>query len=685
MHTTQTSTHNIPRLLIPALVAVVLLTLAMPKTARFAYNYRRGAPWEHETLVAQIDFPIYKTEDQILEERLNASQVKVPYYKFSADVAGEAVKRVSDFKLAEQYRYAISEQLRSIYDRGVLYSVPESEIIYIQRGKRAEKYLASEIFTVQSARDSFNASMERQFPAENIDSIFSAAGVLDLIAPNLIYDKETTDLIAETSDYPVSPTSGYVSSGQIIVSEGEIVTAEIEQMLDSYKREYAESVGTNRTELMLWVGSFLISGVLVLLLLLTIFFACPAILSGWRRYSYIITVFTISALTAMLMCRFYSNFICIVPFTMAALYLQAFFKNSEIVPVYAISLLPLLIFAPNGPALYVMFLLAGIVAITFFLRFSRGWRQFVTALATFSVLAAVCLAFWMTDIFTGNILKSLFFLFIGSVLTVACYPLIYLFEKIFNLVSSSRMEELCDTSNPVLHELELKAPGTFQHSLQVMNMADAAARAIGANVQLVRVGALYHDIGKMVNPLCFVENESILTGAKNKYHANLSAIQSAKDIISHVTDGLAIAKKHRLPIIIPHFIQSHHGTTVTSYFWDKHLKEGGSDKQIKDFTYPGPKPSLKEEIILMLCDSIEAASRTLQDYSTEAFDSFVERMVNTKLDAGQFEDSDISIQELRIIKITIKAYLAQMYHARIAYPEETKTNKLRLWKSKQTK
>lgn len=684
MHITRISTPKGSRLAVPAIVAVVLIAIAMPKAARFGFDYRKGSTWNHETLVAQMDFPIYKTEEQLMEDRLKAESSVVPYYRFEDGVLAATLNVLNESPVNPQFKTTAAGILSGIYERGVLQSAPESDIIYIQKGKRAEKFPTSEVYLQKDVSELFLSLCRQQMPGVNVDSVIRFSGVVVNLQPNLIFDKETTELLALESDHSVSPTSGYVSSGQIIVSQGEMVTAEIAQILDSYKREYEQSIGNNRPGVVLWIGCFLISICLVFILMLILYFTLPQIFNGWRRYSYIVTVFVLVSVVSMLSCRYFENYIFAVPFTLSALYLQAFFKNSEIVPVYAVSLIPLLLFASNGAVMYVMYLIAGVVAILFFKRFSRGWRQFVTALVTFFVLSAIYLAFWMADMVSGSVFKNLFLLFCGSMLTVAFYHLVYLFEIIFNLVSVSRLLELCETTNPILQELQQKAPGTFQHSLQVMNMADAAASAIGANVPLVRVGALYHDIGKIMNPMCFVENESILSDSRRRYHADLTPEQSAHDIIRHVSDGVALAKKHRLPVIIPAFIQSHHGTTVTSYFWNKYLEQGGDPSRMEEFMYPGPKPFLKEQIILMLCDSIEAASRSLKEYTPESFDAFVERIIAGKLETGQFENSDISIQELGVIKETIKSYLAQMYHGRIEYPKETKTNRLKLWKSKQT-
>jgi putative nucleotidyltransferase with HDIG domain len=259
--------------------------------------------------------------------------------------------------------------------------------------------------------------------------------------------------------------------------------------------------------------------------------------------------------------------------------------------------------------------------------------------------------------------NTLIYMALGALLSVAGYPLIFLFEKLFALVSNAKLIDLCDTNNKLLRELAQKAPGTFQHSLQVMNMADEAARSIGANVLLVRAGAMYHDIGKMMNPLCFVENSA--PGVN--YHANLSPKDSATEIIRHVQDGVALADKHGLPSVVKEFITAHHGTTFTGYFYNQYLNEGGSPDDVKEFFYNGTKPVSKEHVILMLCDAIEAASRTLTDFSAESISAFVEKMVGSKME--QFDDSEISLKELNVVKGVLKTYLAQAHHVRVVYPK----------------
>ena len=357
------------------------------------------------------------------------------------------------------------------------------------------------------------------------------------------------------------------------------------------------------------------------------------------------------------------------PFTLIALYLVAFFKKRVVLPVYIISLLPLLVFSHNGVELFVMYLVAGVVTIFFAEIYNRGWKQFITAIIVFFVLLVIYLAFRLIDGISGfNDYRIILYLFIGSFLSVAGYPLIYLFERLFMLVSNTRLTELTDTNNKLLRDLAHKAPGTFQHSLQVMNLADAAARSIDANVLLVRAGALYHDIGKMMNPQCFIENENLGV----RYHDGLSPRESAVEIIRHVPDGMALADKYKLPDIVKEFIITHHGTTCTAYFYNKYINEGGDRNDADDFFYKGRKPTTKEQIIIMLCDTLEAASRSLKDYSAKSMSDLVERIVKSKMNDGQFEDADISLKELNIVKNVLKSYLQQVYHARIVYPKRLK-------------
>jgi len=445
-----------------------------------------------------------------------------------------------------------------------------------------------------------------------------------------------------------------------------MVTAEIEQLLDSYKAEFDMGVGYGGPRVYMWLGNIFIAFCIVFVLFLAICYCNFRIFDEYNKYLYLLMIFALAATGSSLVAGIDSSLFYLMPFTLISLYLLAFFTKRMVFSVYFISLLPMLIFAPNGVELFVIYLVAGSVAMLVFGFFNRGWLQFVTALIVFVVMTMVWGAFRLTDGISGlTDYHTVLDMGLGALLSVACYPLIYLFEKIFKLVSNTKLAELSDTNNKLLRLLADKAPGTFQHCLQVMNLADAAARSIDANVLLVRAGALYHDIGKISNPQCFTENEN--PGVQ--YHAGLTVKESAQEIIRHVSDGLALADKHGLPDVIKEFIVSHHGTTCTGYFLTKYLNDGGNPDETAEFYYDGVKPVTKEQVILMVCDAVEAASRSLKDYSPESISALVDRIADSKAKEDQFTDADISLRELNTLKEVIKSYLQQMYHSRVSYPK----------------
>ena len=667
------------RVLIPLVVLFLVLTLIFPRTAKFSYDYRKGSPWSHETLLAQFDFPILKTDEQIREEKNRSKSVVIPYYRYRQDIVDNCRKAAEGIDMGgySYLRPLIVASMDGIYSNGVVpdegvkldgHSDPSGAVLYIQKDKRAGKKPVSEVFKESEAKNRLLSDIAAKYPRINADSVLRSAGIYDFIVPNLEYDPKTTELVRSESSNQVSTTQGFVSAGQLIVSEGEIVTAEIAQMLDSYKVEYENSMGYGGPRILFWLGNAFIAFALVLLFFLMIYFLNRRLFMDHRKFWYLIFIFIIASVLALIINKFAPRCLYMVPFTLTALYLEAFFKNKVIFPICCVSFLPLLVFAENGVVLFVMFLLASIVAVFTFRFFNQGWQQFIMSGIVFVSILVTYFGFRMIDMVNDDPYMAVLYMFIGSMLIVAGYPLIYLFERMFNLVSSSRLRELCDTNNKLLRELEHKAPGTFQHSLQVMNMCDAAARAIDANVLLVRAGALYHDIGKMKNPLCFIENESMSPGGVH-YHEHLSPKESARAIIKHVSDGLELAAENRLPDVIQDFILTHHGTSNTSYFYNKYLNEGGDPNDVSDFFYKGRKPQTKEQIILMICDTLEAASRTLKDNSAATFSVFVENIVASKMKIGQFDQADISIKDLNTVKETLKSYLSQIYHERVVYPQ----------------
>ena len=669
-----------PRWILPLVVLLVLLVLLMPRTAKFNYDYKKGSPWPYETLISQFDFPILKTQEQILEEREQSGSSVIPYYRYSDEVVNNSIKAVEGLDLGKynSLKPVILGRITDIYSKGVIpdgrvkldrgSATVSSEIIYIQKNKRAQKYPVSEVFKVSDARNKLLADLSGKASGVNLDSLLSRSGVYDIIVPNLVFDKAATDLVHSESPDFISPTQGYISADQKIVSNGEIVTAEIAQVLDSYKDEYNKVFGYDGPRILLWLGNIILALALVVILALSIYYTNPLIFNEWNRYVYLLLVFFMTAAAAFIIERTNPQSIFLIPFSVSALYLVAFFSKRVTVTVYTVSLMPLLIFSGNGMELFVMYLTAGVVAVYVFQYFHRGWLQFITAIIVFLTLVLVYCGFRLIDAGSSHVLHNIWYLFLGSLLSVALYPMTYLFEKIFNLVSVNRLLELADTNNKLLRELSVKAPGTFQHSLQVMAMADEAARSIGADVPLVRAGALYHDIGKMANPLCFIENETP-GSLQQRYHDALSPEESARDIIRHVPDGLSIADRNSLPDVIKDFILTHHGTSCTAYFYNKYLNSGGDPSGKDAFCYPGMKPHSREQVLVMLCDSIEAASRTLKENTPEAYSDFVENIVAGKMKAGQLDESDISVRDLETVKAVLKSYLARIYHERVEYPK----------------
>lgn len=664
---------NFPKKLkvyVPLILMFVLLTLLMPRSLRFGYDYSKGTPWKYETLIAQFDFPILKTDEQYQRELESVGSRVIPYYRYDMKVASKSAEDLSvmDFGSLSDARQAVGDAVTEIYSMGVISSSAsqnaEDGVIYVQKDRRAFKVPVSEVYTLEKADSILREKVTAAFAGKDIDSLYNKTGLARLIEPNLVFDQQTTDLVHEENFDHISRTQGVMRSGMVIVSENEMVTAEIEQLLDSYKTEYEANVGYMGPRPLQWIGNGMIAFFLVLLLFLALYYCNSRIFEEYNKYLYILMVFFLSAVGSSLVAGIDPGLFYMMPFMLIVFYQLAFFSRRMVFSVYFISLLPMLILAPNGMELFVIYLVAGTVGILVFEYFNKGWLQFVTAFILFCVMVLVWAAFRFVEGMTAVDYRTILNMGLGAVLSVAGYPLIYLFEKIFRLVSVSKLVDLSDTSNPLLRMLADKAPGTFQHSLQVMNLADAVARSVEADVPLIRTAALYHDVGKILNPQCFTENK---TEGVN-FHEGLTPKESAQEIIRHVSDGVALAEKHGIPGIVREFIISHHGTTPAAYFLNTYLNAGGDPEDVADFYYDGVNPTTKEQVILMFCDAVEAASRSLKDYSHENISSLVDRIVDGKISDGQLIDADITLREIVVIKDTMKSYIQQMYHSRVAYP-----------------
>jgi|LSQX01.3.fsa_nt_gb putative nucleotidyltransferase with HDIG domain len=665
-------------------VLAVLMILLYPNEGKFKYEYARGQAWIYETLIAPFDFPILKTEAEMLVEIEQKTSRIVEYFNFNDQTGEKMVDGFARFSIEKSIPKDIShhivEFLSDAYSGGIVSTFDEDDIsdrvIFVNRNGRVTEMPALEVYDQKRAASLLQADLRYTFPKVATDSLITLLNIPSWIVPNLEYDEDVTALLHRDAVNYISPTKGIIYSGQLIVSKGEIVSAEIEQILDSYKAEYNRSFGYSSSRGWLIVSHIVTVLLLVSLLFLAIFFTSKEILGHTGQLLFILLMVFLSFAATALVHRLGANLIYLVPFAAFALIAASFFKNEVIFPVYVISLLPLLLIAENGIELFGINLVAGSIGLLTYTYFNRGWKLFLNAIFIFVGMMALLLSFRLLTDDAAMIWKSytVTFIAINAVLCVVLNPFVFLFERIFSFTSYSRLFDLTDSSNELLQELSHRAPGTFQHSLVVANMSEIAAREIGANAMLARAGAMYHDVGKIENPACFVENTNPGSG-QDSYHKGLTPEESAADIIRHVDDGLALARKFHLPDVIKDFIRSHHGQSVTLYFYNVYCNNGGDPANTAPFTYRGMLPTTKEQVIVMMADAVEAASRSLKKYTDESISELVEEILGSRLSDQQLVRADISLKEINMVKESFKRQIKQTYHARIAYPKRKRDNK----------
>ena len=660
---------------ITMVIALVIMVLLYPSEGRFKYEYHKGRPWMYETLVAPMDFPILKSQAELLKEKNEAAELFVPYYVYNNDILLNVMQTADglnrDSLISNKDLATLKGVLSEIYTAGIikrdeqLVNNEKNNYIIVQKDKRAEEVPRASVYNIRQAVEKLQSKIA-QIAADSI----TIAGISkikpeSLIQANLIYDQQSTELVHKNAIDYISPTKGIVYTGQLIVSEGEIITAYIEQVLDSYKAEYELSMGYSGSNISLVAGHALIILAILFLVFASIYTINIQILREKKRFNFIIFLILLTYIITVVVRDAGPEYLFMVPFAVFALYMMAFFPAKVVLPIYMISLLPLLIIAENGIELYILNLFAGAVTLLSFVYLYRGWLQFLNSLLLLGAMFIVFIAFRLLE--SGKPVYDyiyVVYLFLNSMFIVAAYPLVFLLEKIFGLVSVSTLKDLSDTNNTLLQELARKAPGTFQHCLQVANLSERAVNAIHGNARLVKVGAMYHDIGKLVNPQCFIENQA----PGIDYHKNLSLQESAQLIIKHVSDGVELAKKFKLPKIITAFITSHHGRSVTGYFYSKYCLDGGDPNNKEPFTYNGTLPTTKEQVVVMMADAVEAASRSLKDYSAESISNLVDKITAARISESQLIEADISLKEINTVKEVFKKHLKEIYHSRIEYP-----------------
>ena len=678
------------------LLTLALIVYAFPRQAKFKYEFTKGKPWMHETIIAPFDFSILKSVEEIESEKDIINKQHAPIFNFNDAIfeikAEEFVnlfedKWSLDKNIQKDLKFTFSNifklkntrnntkkhdlvnfgfnKLQEIYSKGIIQQnldISHGSQVLLKKGSLAEKRDIIDFYTINSAANEINLMdklSEKEFA-------FIVPLLLASLEQNIIYDKIASDELLQSELNSINISQGLIIEGQIIVNKGEIVNSDRYQKLLSLKEDF-EGAEWNRTSYYLVLfGQIILVGISLLILFLFLRQYRLGIITNTTRISMILSLIVIMVLLSALVLRINSAYLYILPFCISPIILKAFFDNRVALFVHLITTLVIGFIAPNGFEFVFLQLIAGIISILTVLKMYKRAQLFISVGKVIGVyfLVYIALSVIHDASFSGIELAILAQFAISGALTLFAYPIIFLFEKIFSLVSDISLLELSDTNSPLLRRLSEEAPGTFQHSLQVANLAEMGALEIGANAMLTRAGAIYHDIGKLQNPMFFIENQS----SNLNPHDEIEFDESAEIIISHVLDGIEIAKENNLPDELIDFIRTHHGTTTVQYFYKQFIADFPEEEvDIKDFTYPGPKPYSKETAILMMADSSEAAARSIKNPTSENIDALIEKIINKQISADQFVNADITFKEINQIKKLFKKKLVNIHHARIEY------------------
>jgi putative nucleotidyltransferase with HDIG domain len=662
------------------LAAVALIVYFLPRDVRFIYQFDLNKPWRYGQLMATFDFPIYKPDQVIQREQDSIIRHFQPYFSMDVTVGTDAINQLradyqSDLKevlpSSDYLRYIINT-LGVIYRQGILDVGSSDRLqrdstanIRIVNGMMAEQQSVAETYTIKDAYTYLlNADSARYKP-----EILQKCALNAYLAPNLIYEKELTETARQEAIDNFPWAMGMVQSGQKIVDRGEIISENTYNILKSLEKEMQtrSDVSQSQRRLMLG-GQVLFVALYIFLLMLYLGIYRKDYFDGWRDLLLIFSFMVFFCLfTSLLMSRNMFS-VYIIPYAILPMVLRTFLDSRTALLAHIVTILICSITLRYPHEFILIQVAAGIIAIFNMRELSRRSQLFLSA---FLVVLISILIFFAYEFFTEEDISKIDFsipmyIILNGILLLFTYPLFFIIEKTFGYTSNVTLVELSDVNNNLLRHLSETAPGTFQHSMQVANLATEAANFLGANAQLVRTGALYHDIGKTENPAFFTENQ---LGGVNP-HENLSYEQSAKVVINHVTDGLKLAEKNNLPTIVKDFISTHHGKGKTKYFYISWKNEHPNEEPDEEmFTYPGPNPFTKEQAILMMADAVEAASRSLPEYTEESIGNLVDKIIDSQVTEGYFKDCPITFKEIAQVKSTFKEKLTTIYHTRISYPE----------------
>ncbi|WP_394973174.1 HD family phosphohydrolase [uncultured Croceitalea sp.] len=658
-------------------ISIALIVFFFPRGGKFKYEFQKGKPWQYENLYAPFDFSIKKTNEDLANERESLETNKVDYYTFNEQIFQEVLENYSNsFKNKFLSNNSLSngdkrklqnigiEILDSIYENGVFEEKNLNETVFLIRNNTADRIFQKEIIDLQEAKASIINYINNYRIGnykEELENLISS-----VLKTNVTYNRSLSDKALEEELSKISTTRGNILEGKLIIAKGEVVESENYNILNSLKQEFESELWKGSNYYFIFFGYTVLVALVLMMLFLFLKKYRPEIFINNNKVTFIFVNILLMVFITTMVVKNNESYVYVVPLCILPLILKNFFDARLGLFVHVLTILILGFVVPNSFEYIFLQIIAGIVTILSVSELYKRANLFISVgQITFIYIVGY---FAFHTIHEGNLdnieLITFGIFLLNGMITLFAQPLIYLYEKIFGLVSDVSLLELSDTNSKLLKELANKAPGTFHHSLQVANLAEAAANEIGANAMLVRVGALYHDIGKMNRPTFFTENQ--ITNANP--HNDLPPKESAKIIIDHVIEGIEIARKNNLPDRVIDFLRTHHGTNLVYYFFRKQ-QEIDENVDEANFRYPGPIPFSKETAILMMADSVEAASKSLKSPTYSMIDEFVEKIVKGQMQANQYLNANITFKEIEAVKKVLKQKLTNIYHLRVEYPE----------------
>lgn len=659
------------------IVVVLLLVYFLPRETKFGYEYEQGRPWRYNSLIATFDFPVYKTPDEVKAERDSALSQFQPFYTEDVQIAQRQITAFETAWRAGRFGDVpahclnhVDKMLRGVYEAGMVPSADLSQMakertpgVRVVEGTEAVTRPITELYSTRSAYEYIVYADTVNFPRE----LLARCNINEYLSPNLSIDSAKTSAVLEDLLAAVSPASGMVQSGQRIIDRGEIISAEQYKILQSFERE---TVRRNDPSKGMWQ---VVTGQVIFVLCVIVAFVFYLRLFRREYLRSPHSILLLSSLIAIFPLITYAMVdqkflnVYMVPYAMVPIFVRIFMDSRTAFMTMVCSVILSSLALHSNYEFVVVQFMSGMTAIYALRDLTERSQLLRVALAVFVTSSAIMLGYDLSQGIEFSHLDRSMYVYnaVNGVLLLFAYPLLYMIEKLFGFTSSVTLVELSNTNNSVLRRMSKVAQGTFVHSLQVANLAAEVADKIGAKPQLVRTGALYHDIGKMLNPAFFTENQ---TGVNP--HDELTEERSAQIIISHVTEGLKLADKYHLPKVIRDFISTHHGRSQVKYFYIQWKnKHQGEEPDAKLFTYPGPNPFTREQAILMMCDAVEASSRSLKEFTEESIKELVNRIIDGQVQAGYFRECPITFRDIADAKRVLAESLKTIYHTRIAYPE----------------